>query len=528
MALIVKTTGLEQYAPGGEARVKLLNIGGPGVGKTRFASFFPKPIFADCEAGLASVADRRVPYVSVATSVDMLDLLNHLRVECRLPKDKRNYETVVIDTLDAYQRKLKQEWMDVSRKEAFTGWEAWGFLNQKMGLLLTRLLNLDMNVIVNVHYKDKTTKDDETGVTTHELMLQLQGETADTAFNDFDLVGWTGTYWEAENGERVQKRGITFKPTPDKPFLKDRLHVTPTWIEIFFRDNDYQALFSRIAAKVDELEPSETVGQIESIEEEIPAAVATPAALRSGALPEQKPAELPLAQLDKPTLAKKARELGITVLPNGTPIKGNTLKAELIEAIEAHQASPQVDQTERVAETAAKVQDQIAEARAKVDAKVPAQVGPPPIEQVPEGLVDKATGELLDAVAPLGERALQLDEEDRRLHDGPPAVLESVPTEPTVEEAVATVAEKLGGQVVAEEKATAADDAAAQAIARHLDKAAEKATEKAAVKPAQTCEDCGKDISPGAGENQDYVKLAWIKYRKKLCADDYAKRKQSA
>jgi hypothetical protein len=56
MALLIQTTGLEDYAPGGTARVKVLNIGGPGAGKTRFSSFFPAPIFADCERGLASVA----------------------------------------------------------------------------------------------------------------------------------------------------------------------------------------------------------------------------------------------------------------------------------------------------------------------------------------------------------------------------------------------------------------------------------------------------------------------------------------
>jgi hypothetical protein len=104
-----------------------------------------------------------VPYVSINTSQDMLDLLAYLKQECRQPADQRQYRPIVIDTLDAFQRKVKNEWMEKEKKEVFTGWEAWGFLNSKMQLLMTRLLNLDMNVIVNVHYKDKTTKDDETG-----------------------------------------------------------------------------------------------------------------------------------------------------------------------------------------------------------------------------------------------------------------------------------------------------------------------------------------------------------------------------
>jgi hypothetical protein len=334
MALLIKTTGLEQYAPGGTARVKVLLIGGPGAGKTRWSSYFPKPIYADCEGGLASVADRRVPYVSINSSTDMADLLHHLKLDGRLPEDKREYKTVVIDTLDAYQRKLKNEWMEVNKKESFTGWEAWGFLDQKMQLLLTKLLNLDVNVIIAAHYKDKVTKDDDKE--THELMLQLSGDIKDTAYNDFDLVGWMGTYWEAVGGERIEKRGITFKPTPDKPFLKDRLHVTPPWLEVTFADSDYQNLFARISAKLGELAPSETVGQIESAEPEVPGTVATPDAVPSGALPAAAAPEVPLAQLDKPTLLKKARELGVTVLTDGSPIKGNTLKSELIAAIQAY------------------------------------------------------------------------------------------------------------------------------------------------------------------------------------------------
>lgn len=512
MALVIQTTGLEQYAPGGEARIKVLNIGGPGVGKTRWASYFPRPIYADCEAGLASVADRRVPFVSVRTSTDMLDLLNHLKQECRQPKANRSYDTVVIDTLDAYQRKLKAEWMEANRKEAFSGWEAWGFMNQKMSLLLTRLLNLDMNVIVNVHYKDKSTKDDVTGVETHELMLQLQGETADTAFNDFDLVGWTGTYWEAVNGERVQKRGITFKASPTKPFLKDRLHVTPEWMEIEFAPSDYENLFSRVQAKVAQLAPGENVGEIAGSEPDaLSAAVVAPSAVTSGAVPEQAHVEVPLAQLDKPALAKKARDLAITTLPDGTPIKGNTLKAELIAAIEAHQSG--TAQAPAPAEPAAPPQAPRAPEPVKPAVSAAPQQ-PPAVEHVAEGLVDKETGELLET------------------DDGPPAVLED--QGPELKDAVATVTQTLGGQVIAEEedkeeKKEQATPAASEALARVVEKRAEEtataAVEQAASKPAgAVCDDCGKPLT---GENPDYVKLAWIKYRKKLCEKDYVARKSA-
>ena len=267
MALKIQTTGIEQYAAGGEGRLQVMIIGGPGAGKTRFSSYWPKPIYANCEAGLASIADRKMPFVDIKKSQDMLDLLSHLALECRRPYRDRQYQTVVIDTLDAFQRAVKDEWLlQNPGSQSFRGFDAWGYLDAKMQMLLTRLLNLDMNVIVLAHYKDKTIKEGvgETATERQELMLQLSGEVKDSVFNDFDLVGWMGTYWEVEDGQRVEKRGLTFKRTPDKPFLKDRLNVTPKWMEVQFADSDYTNLFSAVASRLDEMTPSETVGEIES------------------------------------------------------------------------------------------------------------------------------------------------------------------------------------------------------------------------------------------------------------------------
>lgn len=473
MGLVIRTTGLEQYAPGGTARIKILVIGGSGVGKTRFASFFPQPIYADCEAGLASVADRQVPYVTIRRSSDMLDLFTFLKNECRRPADKREYETVVIDTLDAYQRKLKAEWMERERKETFTGWEAWGYLNSKLGAMFTWLLGLDMNVVVLCHYKDKTTKDDDTGKETHELMLQLQGEIADTAFNDFDLVGWMGTYWEPVNGERVQKRGLTFQPTPDKPFLKDRLHVTPKWLEVTFDDSDYKNLFTRINERIGDLSEGKTIGEIPSVDPAGDLPVVKPENATSGPLP---PVEVPLARMDKPTLLKHARDLGVTALPDGTPIRGNTVKSELIAAIEHAQAHPAPAPAPAPAPTHP----------ASAPAPPPARPAPT-VQRVDEGLVDPATGEL---------------------HDDPP----------TAEQVIATT---LGGQVLGQTPPPAAPapapaaSAATQAVARRV---AAKAPEP------KVCQECGKDL---ASEDQNYVKLAWIKYRAHLCMNDYVARKNA-
>jgi hypothetical protein len=490
MALTISKTGLQNYAPGGTARVKVLVIGGPGAGKTRWSSYFPRPIYADTERGLASVADRQVPYVNINTSGDMLELLDHLKFECRKPTAQREYDTVIIDTLDAFQRKLKNEWMEVNKKPTFTGWEAWGFLNAKLQLLMTRLLNLDMNVVINVHYKTKKSTDDESGTSSEEIMLQLQGEMADLVFNDFDLVGWMGTYWEAEGGQRVEKRGLTFTRTPDKPFLKDRFHVTPKWLPVHFDGQDYESLFSRIAEKAAALTAGEDMGQINAAPEVAapPAGVVTVEGAGSGPLPPQPQSKPDLSLMDKPTLMKLARDEGVTTTTDGTPIRGNTLKSELAAAIEAHRSTPGEEAPAAPEAPAPEPVKDTAPEPAKEPEK-PAQKAPAPAAapartvNTDVGEVNKDTGEIV-----------------------------------TPEQAVTNVEKGLGGTVLGEmvtpDKERIRSDAAAAAVAQ------QKAS--AAPKGAKTCDECGKDIT---AENAQFSRLSWIKWKQHLCQEHYLAKK---
>ncbi len=515
--MLIKTTGLEEYAPGGEARVKVMTIGGPGVGKTRWASYFPKPIYADCERGLASVADRQVPYVTVLTSQDMLDLLNFLKTECRQPWDQRKYQTVVIDTLDAFQRKVKQEWCDQNRKEAFSGWEAWGYLNAKMQMLLTRLLNLDLNVIVNVHFKDKTTTDTETGRETHELMLQLQGETADTAFNDFDLVGWMGTYFEAENGERVQKRGLTFTPVPDKPFLKDRLHITPKWLPVTFDDTDYELLFERLAAKASEMKAGETVGEIPSGTPAVapsPAVVA-PGQAGTGALPDSAPKDIPLAQLDRPTLIKRARDLGVETTVDGTPIRGNTLKAELIAALEAHARAPKPAPAPEGAAPAPAAADPPATTQQPAPSVAESAKADPGKREAAKRPAKTAAAKPAPTVATVATDDGQVDTTTGEILTDPVSTPASTPPD-AMTQAATTVQEQLGGEVIDESPAPTPEPPAPTPQPPAVQDKPD------GPKPEEVCEVCGKDLRT---EDQNFVRVAYIKFRARLCREHYDARK---
>lgn len=511
MALIIRKTGLDQYAPGGEARLKTMFIGGPGVGKTRLSSFWPRPFIGDCEGGLASIADRATPFVSIRTSQDMLEYLSMLKTECMRPWQERTYQTAVIDTLDAFQRKVKDEWLLANNAQAFRGYDAWGYLDAKMQMLLTRLLNLDMNVIVNVHYKDKTIREGtgENASERQELMLQLSGEVKDSVFNDFDLVGWIGTYWDKEDGERVEKRGLTFKRTPDKPFLKDRLFITPKWMEVKFSDDDYSTLFSAFIARLDEFKETEDVGEVPTIEGGPNAPTAGVRDPVGGALPPVDPKEVPLSQWDKPTLVKMARAEGVE------GIKTNTLKGELIAMIEAKRA-------EKAAQEAAPTQpaaDQEATASQPESDALPASATEAPVEQAPAEVQAEATPDA-DSTTVQPAAAPQ---------EPAPDVAELVETEVgkvnkatgevvDLDTATQTAAEGLGAEVVSEEQV--ADEAQATAPSA-------PATAPSPDGETGTCEEpgCGRDL---ADQNPSYVKLGRIKFRKQLCEEHFLAAKAAA
>jgi AAA domain len=78
---------------------------------------------------------------------------------------------------------VKDEWIQQTRAEAFRGYEAWGYLDTKMSMLMTRLLNLDLNVIVLAHYKTAKIKGADDSES-REIVLQLQGDIQNTIYND--------------------------------------------------------------------------------------------------------------------------------------------------------------------------------------------------------------------------------------------------------------------------------------------------------------------------------------------------------
>lgn len=262
MPLIIRTTGVEDFLDAaGESHIKALIMGESSAGKTRSASFWPSPIFADCENGRMSLADRRVPYGAIKSSADMDALLRELEVHCATtPAAQRKYKTLVIDTLDAYQRIIVAEILKAGRKESMSGYQDWGQLDAKMTALIGRLQKLPMNIIVNLHLKQRQDGDD--GPLIYEP--RLQGAVRDQITGEFDLVGHMATYWQVVEGNRQLRRAIKWHPDPQFPVLKDRSGQLPKFTEVNFTEQDYVGLFELMFGEyLDSLTPAEDIETIE-------------------------------------------------------------------------------------------------------------------------------------------------------------------------------------------------------------------------------------------------------------------------
>jgi hypothetical protein len=604
--LKIQRTGLAQYAPGGDARVKMLVVGGPDTGKTRMSTYWPKPIIANCEAGLASVADRGVPFVDIKNSRDMLEFLSDLEKVCMRAWADREFQTVVIDTADTFQRKVKDEYMQAHPEmQSFRGFDAWGYLDSKMQALFTRLLNLDMNIIVNVHYKDKTIREGtgENATERQELMLQLSGDIKDSIFNDFDLVGWLGTYYApgaTADEPRVEKRGLTFKKSPDRPFLKDRLGVTPPWMEVTFSEDDYYNLFLKIVERLDAIPETEDVRELEPLPTQMAGNVVGP--LAGGAVAPQDPASMPLEQLDKPSLQTKCREWAAKAEQAGhvdvvglLKFASNDTKPVLVEKLKqarkileeraaAKAAGADAVPAEATETPAAEVPQEVpAEAAepvapvasattAEPAAETPAEPTTAPVAEVPaeptpaEPAVAPETPVAPESApapaaepAPATEPVVATPEPATAAAPAPETPVAApapttAPTEtvttvegqeqvdtatgelPTVapEEGVANAAAALGGEVVSETPAVEApqDEPPAETPAPPA-QAAPAAPAVAA--PASGGSAGGREIpaicqrldctTELAGENQDYVKISFVKFRNFFCNKDFTEAK---
>lgn len=151
--MIIHRTGIQDFPD----KIKMLVAGQPGTGKTRFAATFPNPIFANAWGGMASIADRSLPYVNLSSEANALQLKMLLEgtPEEREARFGFPVDTLVIDTIDEFQRVLLAERL-VHEKRAETNAGDYGWLGQRMHTIFEGFVSLDINFVVIAHLKDVT------------------------------------------------------------------------------------------------------------------------------------------------------------------------------------------------------------------------------------------------------------------------------------------------------------------------------------------------------------------------------------
>jgi AAA domain len=341
--LTIKTTGLSDYLDGGSGRIKVLMMGPPGSGKTRSASFWPKPLLADCEDGRMSVADRAIPYAAIKSTADMKALLTLAEEESKRPKDQQRFQTLIIDTLDAYQRIVTQEYLKANKKSQMSGWQDWGYLDAEMVNLVARLSGITMNVVCNLHVKDTKVGGSDDGDGGYLVKSpKLKGDFKDQVAAEFDLVGFMETGWEAVDGKRVLARYIQWEPSPDKPILGDRSGQLIGKTPVTFTEEDYLGLLRPMRAYMEEkLKAGVVVAEVETPEPVDPVLVTKggPVGNVAKAATAKKTAALKPATTAAPATAQAAPSVP-PVPPVTTPVPAATVpliepKAVPVTATEA-------------------------------------------------------------------------------------------------------------------------------------------------------------------------------------------------
>lgn len=188
-----------------------LLVAGPGkVGKTRFASGFPNVFYADAEGRMASVADRRVPFVRITYSEQLVQLRKIMAQspERRAELIGRPVDTLVIDTIDEVSRILATERLRETRKDNLSG-DDWGWLAEQLRNFTRGFRNLPMHVIFNAHLKD--TKNEFTGVLERKPNVTGGFSNEVTDYFDMNVVMRAyarGRMVEGDDGEEVAERDI--------------------------------------------------------------------------------------------------------------------------------------------------------------------------------------------------------------------------------------------------------------------------------------------------------------------------------
>lgn len=267
MALTIRRTGAADYGH----FIKMLVAANPGAGKTVFGSTSMNPLIVDCEGGLMSIAERRIPYAEVKTSLDLMQLKTALDQPVNVQEEMLGFApgTVVLDTLDEIQKMYERERLRETGKEALT-MQDFGWLKDRMLEVIREFRNLEMNVIFLCHLKES--RDEESG--TISMAPGLKGAVADEVAAYMDIVGviLAEEYTDVDGTEAVKKTRRLLQTQPDRKhdWLKDRSWKLPARI-VLNGNNDFTRIHKAVYKETPDEENAEKIvdvpeAQVEMIE----------------------------------------------------------------------------------------------------------------------------------------------------------------------------------------------------------------------------------------------------------------------
>ncbi|MEW6557194.1 MAG: ATP-binding protein [Elusimicrobiota bacterium] len=222
--IIKSNEGRSQY-------LRMMVYGVPGSGKTVFGSTAPDPLILDAEAGLLSIADKKLDTVKIETFQDVINVFNFLKTE------KLAYKTVVIDSLTELQRKSMDLILSKAGRDRATIGD-WGMNIDQVRNIIRYFRDLEMNLLLICLNEER--KDEDAGIIMQRPALQ--GRTLpEEVMGYVDVVGYLFTKEvEGTEGKKQLVRKILCQPH-ERAYAKDRSGKLDR-----FEEPDFKKIYTKI------------------------------------------------------------------------------------------------------------------------------------------------------------------------------------------------------------------------------------------------------------------------------------------
>lgn len=227
--------------------LKILVAGPPGAGKTRSASTWPNPLYADVEGRLLSVRDRNPHTMRIRSIADLDELRAALAQDPKVREKLIGFpvDTLIVDTVDEVARVLEQERLKSEKLENLR-MQDWGWFGDTLRSMLRGFRNLDMNVVFNTHLK--TDSDGETGRMFEKPAIKGQVGDEIAGYVDIAVLLVARSIINPTTGEREAQRHFQVYQDSAHTWVKDHTGALPPEFPINLND-DYKRMSELVFGK---------------------------------------------------------------------------------------------------------------------------------------------------------------------------------------------------------------------------------------------------------------------------------------